>query len=387
MPYRIALLSKYPPLEGGIAAKTYWLARGLAKRGHAIHVVTHGVLAGQEYQIQGAESPPDTMPNLSVHRAPDKIPWHIPEDEESALTLLDTTLSVIRKHRIQIVDTGYLVPYGVTGYLAKLITGVHHVIRHGGSDLEKFLKKSILGTLLDEAIANADSVITERGGEKTLGAIASNLAYQPAYVPDESVFTRYVTQRPCWRLATVGKINHHWEHKALNSIVDIMSQLLPQFECLIVGQGKGLVDFQQSLSPRISASLKWASFVPPWQMPDLLNQLDAIFVFESKLPHPVMSNLVLEAIWSGVGIITDRQDLAETYRDVVSSNETQILVISPTEASSSAKKITQWIQERARSELTLHQLVSFQDYLATTEGTYTGVLGENRDPNWNQRPK
>ena len=138
MPYRITLLSKYPPLEGGIAAKTYWLARGLAKRGHTVHVVTHGVSAGQEYQIQGAESPPDAMPNLSVHRAPDEIPWHIPEDKEYALTLLDTTLSVIREHRIQIIDTGYLVPYGVIGHLAKLITGVRHIVRHGGSAQSKW---------------------------------------------------------------------------------------------------------------------------------------------------------------------------------------------------------------------------------------------------------
>ena len=179
----------------------------------------------------------------------------------------------------------------------------------------------------------------------------------------------------------IGKINYHWQDKALNSIVDIMVQLAPQFECLIVGQGKGLVDFRGTLGPQISASFKWTPFVPPWQMPNLLHQLDAIFVFESKLPHPVMSNLVLEAIWSGVGIITDRQDLAETYRDVVSLNEEQILVISATEASSSAKKITQWIQERARSELTLHQLVSFQEYLAATERTYTQVLATNRDSN------
>ena len=379
MPYKIALLSKYPPLEGGISAKTYWLARGLAKRGHSIHVVTHGVLAGQEYQIQGAESPPDTMPNLSVHRPLDEIPWHIPEDNEYALALLDTTLNVIREHKIQILDTGYLVPYGIVGHLAKLITGVRYIVRHGGSDLEKFLKKRVLGALLDEAIASADIVITEKGGEKILGAIASNLAYQPAYVPDESVFRPHVTQQPRWRLATIGKINYHWEHKALNSIVDIMVQLAPQFECLIVGQGKGLADFRQSLSPKISASFKWTPFVPPWQMPNLLNQLDAIFVFESKLPHPVISNLVLEAVWSGVGIITDRQDLAETYRDVVALSKNQVLVVSPSEASSSAQIIVQWVQERVHTKLSSPQLISFQEYLAATERTYKTMLGGNQD--------
>jgi glycosyltransferase involved in cell wall biosynthesis len=381
MPYRIALLSKYPPLEGGIAAKTYWLARGLAKRGHSIHVVTHGVSAGQEYQIQGAESPPDTIPNLSIHRPPDEIPWHIPEDKEYALTLLDTILSVIREHKIQILDSGYLVPYGIEGHLAKLITGVRHIVRHGGSDLEKFLKKRVLGSLLDDTIASADTVITERSRKQILGSIASRLAYQPAYVPDESVFRPHVTQQPRWRLATIGKINYHWEHRALDSIVDIMMQLVPQFECLIIGQGKGFTDFRQNLSSKLTSNLNWSPFVPPWEMPRLLNQLDAIFVFELKLPHPVVSNLVLEATSSGVGIITDRPDFAETYRDVVNLNKNQVLVVAPTDSLSSAEMIAKWVQERASAELNSGQLLSFQDYLASTERIYADALAANRDPN------
>ena len=97
MPYRIAFLSKFPPIEGGIAAKTFWLARGLAKRGHEVHVITHGISAGGEYRIQGGEEIPQDITNLWVHRPPNDIPWHIPEDDEQALTLLDLTLNVIRK--------------------------------------------------------------------------------------------------------------------------------------------------------------------------------------------------------------------------------------------------------------------------------------------------
>src|SRR4030042_738578 len=68
LPYRIAFLSKYPPLEGGIAAKTYWLARGLAARGHEIHVITDGIQAGREYRIPGGDTEPATTPKLWVHR-------------------------------------------------------------------------------------------------------------------------------------------------------------------------------------------------------------------------------------------------------------------------------------------------------------------------------
>ncbi len=74
-----------------------------------------------------------------------------------------------------------------------------------------------------------------------------------------------------------------------------------------------MADFQQSLEPETVSSFKWRPFVVPWEMPHLLNQLDGIFIFESGLPHPVVSNLALEAICSGVGIITDRADFAERY--------------------------------------------------------------------------
>ena len=98
MSYKIAFLSKYPPLEGGVAAKTYWLARGLALRGHVVHVVTHGASAGQEYRIRDDECCSPPTPNLWVHRPTNEMPWHIPEDNEHALALLDLTVKVIREH-------------------------------------------------------------------------------------------------------------------------------------------------------------------------------------------------------------------------------------------------------------------------------------------------
>ena len=374
MPYKIAFLSKYPPLEGGIAAKTYWLARGLAARGHMVHVITHGISAGREYRIQGGERSPATMSNLWVHRPPDEIPWHIPEDNEHALALLDLTINVIREHAIQILDTVYLVPYGIIGHLAKESTGVYHIVRHGGSDLEKFLKRQVLGTVLSEAIAHADVVVTGKSNQKLLGTMASHLVYQPAYVPDGEAFAPSNAPRPRLRLAVIGKVNYYWQHKSLHFIADIMRQLTGQFECWIVGQGKGMADFQQSLEPETVSSFKWRPFVAPWEMPHLLNQLDGIFIFELGLPYPVVSNLALEAICSGVGIITDRADFAETYLDIMKIDKNQVIVVSPSESSSAAEMISQWVEDRAHIEQQPHQLISYQEYLSANESTYTNLL-------------
>jgi glycosyltransferase involved in cell wall biosynthesis len=306
------------------------------------------------------------------------MPWHLPEDREQSLALLDLTTGVIQEHQVQIVDTGYLVPYGIVGHLAKISTGVHHVMRHGGSDLEKFLKRKILETVLREALSKADAVITDSQHKGLFEPMAAYLVCQPPYVVDTAVFRpRDDNQRPRWRLASIGKINYHWQHKGLQPVAEIMSTLKDRFECWIVGQGNGMLDFQRSLSQKVSSSIHWRPFVPPWEMPSLLNQLDAIFIFESGLPHPLISNLAAEAMCCGIGIITDRPDFAQTYRGLVTTDASQVLLVSPSEPSSASEMIAQWVAQRANKRQPSCQLVSYEEYISANEAVYEEVLSRH----------
>ncbi len=374
MPYRIALLSRFPPIEGGIASKTYWLARGLALRGHEIHVITHGITAGREYTIKDGSELPNDGSNIRVHRTQLELPWHIPEDNEYALSLINTAIDVINEHKIQVLDSGYLVPYGVAGYFTKLSTRIPHVIRHGGSDIEKFLKQEHLQSLVNLALSNADAVITNRLHANLFEHLTSKLVVQPAYVPDENVFMPRNGTKTQYRLAVIGKINYHWQHKSLKLIAKIMENLADRFECVIYGQGNGIDSYKESLKQDNLSNFKWSSFVGPWEMPTILSQFDAIFVFESNLPNPVFSNLVLEAAWMGVGIITDRQDFKDTYRDIVAFNENQVLVVSPTDSELSAELITRWAKDRNSSKPDPQPLASFQEFLLSSEAVYADVL-------------
>ena len=166
----------------------------------------------------------------------------------------------------------------------------------------------------------------------------------------------------------------HWQHKSLKLIAKIMENLADKFESVIYGQGNGIDSFKESLKQDNLSNFEWSSFVGPWEMPGILNQLDAIFVFESNLPNPVFSNLVLEAAWMGVGIITDRQDFTDTYRDIVALNKNQVLVVSPTDSELSAELITRWVQDRISTEPDLQPLVSFQEFLLSNEVVYADVL-------------
>ena len=38
---RICLVGKYPPIQGGVSAQTYWFAQELANQGHQVHIVSN----------------------------------------------------------------------------------------------------------------------------------------------------------------------------------------------------------------------------------------------------------------------------------------------------------------------------------------------------------
>jgi glycosyltransferase involved in cell wall biosynthesis len=371
MSNRIAILSKYPPLEGGIAAKTYWMAQGLAKKGHEVHIITDSLDVGGKYRIKDGDEPAETLPNLYVHRPTGEMPWHIPESDEQLLALLALTLRVIRDHDIEVLDTGYLIPYGIIGGLAKRITGIRHVLRHGGSDIEKFLKGDALNPLLQDIITHADIVITEERHVDLFKQLNRNIITQPPYIVDTEAFVLPETRGKKKRVAVIGKVNYHWRHKGLHQIADIMRSLAGEVECIFVCQGNGLSEFKKFLGEDYK-KYKWQGFVAPWGMPQLLSQLDALFIFESSLPHPIVSNLAMEALCSGVGIITDRADFKRTYKDVISIDDDQILVIRPSEPALVASAIANWLDGRGRKKAS--QLVSFSEYLAANEKIYQGIM-------------
>ena len=35
---RICIIGKFPPIQGGVAVRTYWLAHDLATRGHGVEL-------------------------------------------------------------------------------------------------------------------------------------------------------------------------------------------------------------------------------------------------------------------------------------------------------------------------------------------------------------
>ena len=114
----------------------------------------------------------------------------------------------------------------------------------------------------------------------------------------------------------------------------------------------------------------------PWEMPRFLSRVDALFVFEKPAPHSPVSNLAMEALCSGVGIITNDAGFGKHYEDIIAINENQVLLINPSELFSTASAITNWLSKKWGRKPAM-QKISFPDYIAENEKIY-GSLGAMR---------
>ncbi|MEI6153037.1 MAG: glycosyltransferase [Deltaproteobacteria bacterium] len=376
---RIVVISKYPPTEGGIASKTYWLARSLAERGHTIHIVTDKVGVDSEY-CEYPYSEETGVENISVHRPTGEIPWHIPNDMHTDLDLLNTAVKVIEDSKADVIDTGYLIPYGLLGNLASRITGAPFILRHGGSDINKFLKAGIWETLLREAFEKAALVITDKNNYDTVSRLSDRVKILPPYVPDPNVFKpSETTNKEVPVFALIGKANYYWRHKGWHKVVEILQQLTTKFKLIVVSQGIGFKEFKRYFEENIGEDVEWRSFCHLSEMPALLNSIDGMFILYEDLPFPAFSNLFLETLICGKTVITDRSEILQSYKNEGLSIERfveNVIQIPANDAGTAARIISEHFKEATAPVKTTQsdQAISKEDYLSYIRENEKAIL-------------
>lgn len=308
------MISKFPPIQGGVAARSYWLARGMGEAGAEVEVVTDAGCVEPEYRIAGCEDHLGNLPNVRVHVLNGDVPWHIPFSKMYTVRLLNLVLEVVRERAVDVMDAGFLVPYGIVAFLASRITGLPYVIRHGGSDLVKFLHHPEFSHLVELAMANAASVITDEEHVEQFRVLNPRVEVISPYVPDGRCFkpsdqrgSRNIHQRPV--VAYIGKVNYHWQNKRLAEIMDVVARKFDDYQLVFVAQGIGLDDFKQAIGPEMCDRIEFRSFVPPWEMPALISSVDyLVFAPDTVIRSP--SNLLREALASGKEVLSITRESA-----------------------------------------------------------------------------
>ena len=165
---RICIIGKFPPIQGGVSARTYWVAHDLAARGHEVHVVTNAKevrppfrmhMRRQDWKRCEAACGPSGSVNVHWTDPVDNSQFYIPMASAFVSKLAATAARVHSEHPFDVVYSHYLEPYGVAGHLAAEMARVPHVVRLAGSDAGRLWRHPQLEALYDHLLRSAAIVI------------------------------------------------------------------------------------------------------------------------------------------------------------------------------------------------------------------------------------
>jgi glycosyltransferase involved in cell wall biosynthesis len=157
---KVCILGKYPPIEGGVSASTYWLARSLGKKGHKVFVVTNAGEVEPEYREEISLKDARRLEPRNV-KVFNTFPAYkvIPEYSAFTAKLASLAIDVVRREKIDVLFSNYLLPYGVAAGLVKQATGVPWFLGHAGSDITNVFEDPSYKTVLIELFKSADLVV------------------------------------------------------------------------------------------------------------------------------------------------------------------------------------------------------------------------------------
>ena len=330
---KVCMVSKYPPIEGGMSSRAYWTAKALGELGHEVHIVTNALEVEDEYREEFHLTDPNYQPkNVFVHSTDpsptiEANPSHIPFSKMYCEKLASLTIKVIEDYNIDLIDSRYLVPYCVAGYIAKTMTGIPQVISHAGSDLQRLYPSPYLKTLLEKTLKQADKIITNPEATplfSTLSIPATKISELPQVFVDTTAFNpqvepfdlkqyitnqKYTSETPV--IAYIGKITHHLGNKSLPELLKACSKICKDFLLLIVANGNRLKEFKALVEKEgLTDKTLFLPFLPPWKMPSILKACTCLVALEND-SSPVLSHHVStvpgEAIAVGKSILISKE--------------------------------------------------------------------------------
>jgi glycosyltransferase involved in cell wall biosynthesis len=188
---RVLIVGKYPPLQGGVSAQTYWTARALGNRGYDVDVVTNateappGLRAPLDDDVEQWSSGSVGRGHVRVHLTEglarhSYLPWANP----FASKLFGRALEAIGPHGCDGILGWYFEPFGLVAAMAGMATGSPVVLRHAGSDLGRLSHHRDLRVSYSWMLGQAKAVLTgSRGSSEARTRLESLAPAGTRFVP------------------------------------------------------------------------------------------------------------------------------------------------------------------------------------------------------------
>jgi len=322
---KVLLIGKFPPTQGGISSRSFWLCHALATHDIYFDIVT---IVPPLYRSETTGKLPNKI-RLRQITTDEEPPWFIPGGELWIERLVSSALDLANDQMPDLVEANYLVPYGFAAFITSRILGVPLLIRHAGSDLTKLYNWKPVQHALESLITRADLVVSTSSTISQLlkGTNSINsLVFLPQYVPDPRAFSHVGTSLSPFCLLFAGKLNYYWKLKALDTLLESF-RLRCDWHLKMVADGKGREDFENEIKKHgLSQRITRRSFIPPDQMPSLLSEATAVWAVEREGSIPNFSNIVWETLAVGRPCLVSSSTFMHPDADLLRDSPLLLLV-------------------------------------------------------------
>lgn len=359
---KICLISKYPPIEGGVSSKNYWLVKALGERGHKVYVVTNAWEVEDDYReiFRGDDLDYYQPKNVKVFNTdPLLIPSYIPFSKSYVERIAGLAIEVIEKYDVDIIDSKYLIPYVVAGYVASHFTGKPQILRHAGSDITRVIDSLYMNTLLRKILTHVDRIVTYLSKVdyfKDFGVPEERISFMEGYSVDLNEFSpsksgslkEYGIDGDIPILTFVGKPH---KSKGIFHFLRALKKIKNKryIALLLIGKsGKYYEEVVDTVNGyNLNDNVKILDFVPPWRMPKILASSTAVISSEYRFSVNVHASLMpREAMASGTCPVISK-DIYKKYLwlDIKVRDGKEVVVVDPANSNSFSKKLTKIIDD------------------------------------------
>jgi len=392
---KICLISKYPPIEGFVSSYAYWLARGLGRRGIEVHVITNAEEVDDNYKAKIDKQDDERAPrNVTLHDTcftPEQ--GHIPPSDLYVEKMASLGIEAVKDNNLDLIDSRYLVPYGVSAFLCKIATNKPLVVRHAGSDLERLLHSEYLNALCVEVLRRADKVVSTPvfvALLNSLGVTNDKIAVLQETV-DPTVFSprarpfelsRYVPGKLHENVPVVTYVGKTFRNKGLFQLIKALHGLRKmKFTLLILSQAGQAGTLKRLIrEARLEERTIVLGFVPPWKMPSIYKISTCVVTAEFGSPIHHVPIVPREAIAVQRCVVLSK-DVHRLGVYPLLADEISMLEVDPTRLGDFTRKIKKVITDPDYAEglgknawQRFRKIEDFEGYITENINLYESLL-------------
>jgi len=388
---RICFICKYPPIEGGESSKAYWLVKALGKAGNNVYVVTNSWNVENRYRECISPDDIDYYQPKGVkvfNTNPFQRPKFIPSFKCYTEELSTLAIDVINRYNAELIDSWYILPYGIAGFITKNIINKPLLLRHAGSDISRLFESPNLNTLFKEIIKRADKIITYPSMIEFfsgLGVPKNNIflnrisvdteAFNPNVKPFD--LSKYTQKTDIPIITYIGKVGIS---KGIFDLIKALSKVKEDFIFLLVtNKTKELENCLKQYHIENKSII--LGFIPCWKIPSIMKLSTCIVMperdFEVKIHTPI---LFREA--AAVGTCTIMSNELFNKRAFEIENNVHTLTVNPKESKEFTSKLEFVIKNPDKANeigkeahSMSKKIENFNYYVKSINGLYKEVLG------------